>query len=237
MWGIQIDTPDNTYNTDGVDVDSSTDVTVRSSTLMEGDDCVALTTNNAAESGITVRDLNCYGTHGLSIGSGTLYGLSNILFADNTINGYDASGNASTDGNGIRVKSYPGNGGTVSEVEYLDTCMTGLQYPIVINPFYDPATGTGNIPWFQSITIDRALAVNSRTGAYSTIEGYSADYPTGLTLTDVNLDATAITAQYANVSLAHTNLDPAGTGVTDTTAPGNANPTPVHCTFPPFPGG
>jgi hypothetical protein len=74
---------------------------------MEGDDRVALTTNSLPESGITVRGPHCYGTHGLSIGSGTTHGLSSISFLGSTLNGYDAWGHLSALDNGIRVKSAP----------------------------------------------------------------------------------------------------------------------------------
>ena len=77
----------------------------------------------------------------------------------------------------------------VTNVVYAGTCMTAIQNLIVINPFYDPPTGT-TIPWFQSVTITRALAVHSVAGASSQIEGFSADFPSGLTLRDVSLDAT-----------------------------------------------
>jgi polygalacturonase len=234
VWDIEIATPDDTLNTDGVDVDSSTDVTVADSNLMEGDDCVALTTNSLPESDITVRGLHCYGTHGLSIGSGTTYGLNSILFLDNTLNGYDAWGHLSSLDNGIRVKSYEGAGGLVTNVVYADTCMKAIQNLILITPFYDPPTGT-SIPWFQSVTVDRALAVHSVAGASSEIDGFGAAYPTGLTLHDVYFDATAVTAQYANVTLEGTDLDPSGTGVTDTTVMGG-HASPMHCAFPKFPG-
>jgi hypothetical protein len=85
------------------------------------------------------------------------------------------------------------------------------------------------------VTVEAARAVDSVPGATSTIDGFSVDYPTGLTLHDVYLDATATTAQYANVTLEGTDLDPSGTGVTDTTA-GGGHAFAVHCTFPPFPG-
>lgn len=235
VWGIQIATPDNTFNTDGVDIDSSAEVTVAGSSLMEGDDCVALTTNNAAESAVTVTGLHCYGTHGLSIGSGTTYGLDSIIFRGNTLNGYDAWGNLSTFDNGIRIKSYPGAGGVVTNVAYSGTCMRAIQNLIVITPNYDPPTGT-TIPWFKSVTISRALAVASVPGAGSQVDGYSADFPSGVTLRAVNLDATAVTAQYADITLARTDLAPSGTGVTVTTADGNQAPPPLHCAFPPFPG-
>ena len=156
------------------------------------------------------------------------------MFQDNTLDGYDAWGHRSTLDNGIRLKSYAGAGGQVTNVVYDGTCMRAVQNLIVISPFYDPPTGT-TIPWFKSVTIERAMAVNSVPGASSTIEGYSADFPTGLTLHDVHLDATDVMAQYANITLDHTNLVPAGPGVTDATVTGGPT-SPAHCTFPPFPG-
>ena len=57
VWGIEVATPADTLNTDGVNVDSSTEVTVTRSWIMNGDDCVAMTTNNSAESAVTVSHL------------------------------------------------------------------------------------------------------------------------------------------------------------------------------------
>lgn len=234
VWGIKVATPADTLNTDGVNVDSSTEVTVTNSSIMTGDDCVAMTTNNAAESAVTVEHMHCYGSHGLSIGSGTAYGLDSMLIAHNTLDGKDIWGNVSSFNNGIRIKSYPGAGGTVTNTTYFDTCMTGVQNLLVVTPNYAPPSGT-TIPWFKSVTIDRAKAVASVPGASSDLEGYSPEQPSGITLRDVDLDATAVTAKYANITLSRTDLSPSGTGVTVTTAPGDPGPPPIHCDFPPFP--
>ncbi|WP_052432675.1 pectinesterase family protein [Streptacidiphilus carbonis] len=239
VWGVTVDTPANTLNTDGFDLDSSTEATITDSSVMDGDDCVALTTNNAAESQVSVSGLHCYGTHGLSIGSGTTYGLDAIQFTHNTLDGKDIWGNVSSLDNGIRVKSYPGAGGTVTNLSYADTCMTGVQNLIVVTPNYAAPTGT-SIPWFKSVTIDGATAVDSVTGATSDLEGYSADYPSGITLRHVHLDATSVTAAYANITLDDTDLSPAGPGVTvtDTGVPDpghHGHSGGQHCSFPGFP--
>ena len=49
-----------------------------------------------------------------------------MLAQNNTIQGSDSSGNVSTLNNGIRIKSYPSKGGTVSTVTYVDTCESGV---------------------------------------------------------------------------------------------------------------
>ncbi|MEY9849395.1 pectin methylesterase-like acyl-CoA thioesterase [Streptacidiphilus sp. BW17] len=236
VWGLRIDTPAYALNTDGVDVDSSTEATVADSWLNEGDDCVALTTNNAAESAVTIRNLHCYGTHGPSIGSGTTYGLDSVLFVGNTLQGTDRSGIASTLDNGIRVKSYPGAGGTVSNVTYADTCMTGVQYLIDIDPNYAAPTGT-SIPLFQSVTVDGARAWHSLPGAQSVLDGYDSAHVSGITLRDVDFDATTVQAQYAAITLAGTDLAPTGTDVTTSVVAPSHGSGDGHepCSFPAFP--
>ncbi len=215
VWGLRIVTPDNTYNTDGVNFDSSAYGTIRDSVIQDGDDCVAMQTNNATDAHITVADDQCYGTHGISIGSETTYGLESILVTRNFIDGRDSSGTESTIPAGIRIKSYAGAGGTVTDVRYIDTTMRSLQYPIDINPFYDPATGT-SAPYFKDVEIDGATETGSVPGAESVLDGYSAAYPLGLTLRFVHFDVTATTAQDANITEVDSDLAISGPGVTVT---------------------
>ena len=215
VWGLRIVTPDTTYNTDGVDFDSSAYGTIRDSVIQDGDDCVAMQTNNATDAHITVAGDQCYGTHGISIGSETTYGLESILVEGNFIDGRDSSGTDSTIPAGIRIKSYAGVGGTVTDVKYVDTTMRSLQYPIDINPFYDPATGTTD-PNFQDVEIDGATETGSLAGAESVLDGFSAALPLGLTLRDVHFDVTATTGQDANITEIDSNLAITGPGVTVT---------------------
>jgi polygalacturonase len=213
VWGLRIATPDTTYNTDGVDFDSSAYGTIRDSVIQDGDDCVAMQTNNATDAHITVAGDQCYGTHGISIGSETTYGLESILVEHNFIDGRDSSGTESTIPAGIRIKSYAGAGGTVTDVRYTGITMRSLQYPIDINPFYDPATGTSD-PYFKDVEIDGATETASVPGAESVLDGYSAAYPLGLTLRFVHFDVTATTAQDANITEIDSNLAISGPGVT-----------------------
>ena len=43
-------------------------------------------------SNIMASDNRRYGTHGLSVGSRTMYGVDNVLFKNNTVDGKDLSG-------------------------------------------------------------------------------------------------------------------------------------------------
>ncbi|HEY3609716.1 MAG TPA: glycosyl hydrolase family 28 protein, partial [Pseudonocardiaceae bacterium] len=95
-WGVRIFTPDTAKNTDGIDPSAATDVTITNSWIQDGDDCVAIKAGNGASRNITVSNNHCYGTHGLSIGSETNAGVTNVLMTNNTLQGKDSSGTTSS---------------------------------------------------------------------------------------------------------------------------------------------
>lgn len=121
VWNVTIRTPADRKNADGIDIDSITNVTVANSSVNAGDDGIAVKTNVSAASNITVKSSKFYGTHGLSIGSQTMYGVSNVLFTGNYVYGTDLNGIISTDPNAIRVKTDPTCGGPVDKVTYTNT--------------------------------------------------------------------------------------------------------------------
>ena len=130
VWGARIKTPATARNTDGIDPDSATNVTVNDSYIQAGDDGIAIKTNSGAASNMTVENSHFYGTHGISIGSQTQYGVTNILVENNTVSGVDSSGNVSGDNNGIRIKTTSSEGGTVNKVTYDNTCLTGVKHAL-----------------------------------------------------------------------------------------------------------
>ena len=109
---------------------------------------------------------NHFGTgHGMSLGSATIKGITNVHVYDLTIDGdvpVDAN-TGSSDLNGLRIKSYTGNGGFVRHVLFEDICTRDEAYPISItasyiaNPFVDPA---GVPPDFQDITVKNFHQLN-----------------------------------------------------------------------------
>ena len=64
VWGLTVATPANTKNTDGVDIDSLSDVTVTHSSIEDGDDGIVVKTNSAPAFDITVKDNLLYGIYG-----------------------------------------------------------------------------------------------------------------------------------------------------------------------------
>jgi len=231
-WGVRILTPATARNTDGIDP-SGTNVTIANSFIEDGDDGVAIKGGSHASQNITVENNFFWGTHGISIGSETSAGVSNVLFKNNTLNGKDSSGNAGGSINGIRIKSDSSRGGLVSTVTYNATCTTAIKFPIVLNPFYTTATGS-LIPDFQNIVINGMRSVSSASSAASTLEGFSSSVQLGLTLENVQLDATKVTAKDANIAVFNTNLAPSGTDVKVTPFTGTGSV--PSCSFPSFPG-
>ena len=215
IWGITIATPANTKNTDGIDLDSLSDATVVASSIEDGDDGVAIKTNSGPASDITVLGNRFYGTHGMSIGSQTMYGVSNVLWSDNAVFGTDQWGNVSTDNNGINIKSDYDCGGPVNQVTYRNTLLDGVKHLLIFNTYYGSCSGTAGIPVYQNIVVDGVRAIDSQSGAYSEFEGYNAANPLELYLANVDLDVTTQqNSQYAIVGLDNSNITPAGTGVT-----------------------
>ncbi len=118
-----------------------------SSTIEAGDDGVAVKTNESAASNITVENHRLYGTHGLSIGSQTFDGVTNVLFNNNYVYGNDLAGIASTDANAINIKTDLECGGLVNKVLYKNICITNAKHLIVFNTAYGSCqSGTAGAP-------------------------------------------------------------------------------------------
>lgn len=230
-WGVRIKTPDNAGNTDGIDPSGATNVTITNSYIEDGDDGVAIK-GGSASSNMTISNNHFYGTHGISIGSETNGGVTNILFANNTLTGTDSFGTTSGSATGIRIKSSQSNGGSVTNVEYDNTCMTAVKAPIVFNTHYSTDSGS-SIPVFTGIVIDGASLVNAPSGTKSTFDGYDSSRPLGLTMWNVSLATTTNTSDNANIRLYNSNIKPSGTAVTVTNVSGSGSV--PSCSFPSFP--
>ena len=215
IWSLTVRTPATRANADGVDIDSITNVTLNQSSIEAGDDGVAIKTNAAAASNITVENTRLYGTHGLSIGSQTFDGVTNVLFNNNYVYGNDLSGTASTDANAINIKSDPDCGGPVTKVLYKNTCMTNVKHLIVFDTDYGSCSGTAGAPVYTDIVVNGAKSVSSVSGAYTRIRGVSTSNLINAYLANISLDVTTQSSdQYATVALDNSNITPSGTGVT-----------------------
>jgi polygalacturonase len=246
VWGVTIKTPSTTtnsrgtalsaagaINTDGIDPgEAASNGYIVCSKISVGDDQIAIKGRNGVD-GITIAH-NHFGLgHGMSIGSETNGGVSNVNVYDLSIDGTN-SGMRNGGSNGIRVKSDPSQGGVVTNITYNDVCVRDVSNPIIMNPMYS-GTVTGTlIPTFDRITIQNFHSMSSSLTQTVTLRGFDAAHMTGITLDNVSVDGISpsrVMASYANVTLGpgSVNFMPAGTGVTVTNGVSGASQ-PNPCT-------
>ena len=182
-------TPDTVKNTDGFDPGQSSKVLLAYSYISVGDDHVAIKAHSGpASNNLTFAHNHFYYGHGMSIGSETDAGLSNVSVTDLSIDGYD-SGN----GGGLRIKSDSSRGGKVDTVSYSQICMRNVRRPLVFDPFYSSSTGS-LYPNFTNIKVSgfHYLGSSKYSGGALTFAGYELNgqnNPLAITLDNVVFDA------------------------------------------------
>ncbi|KIY42978.1 glycoside hydrolase family 28 protein [Fistulina hepatica ATCC 64428] len=125
------DTDDLGANTDGFDV-SANDVTIQNSVVKNQDDCLAI--NNGT--GITFKNNQCSGGHGISIGS---------IASDKAVSDVTISGNTVTDSMyGLRIKvDSDADDASVSSITYSGNTLSGIEeYGVLITQSYPDNDGT-----------------------------------------------------------------------------------------------
>ncbi|WP_223227708.1 glycoside hydrolase family 28 protein [Leifsonia xyli] len=237
VWGVRIQTPAAARNTDGIDPAGAQDVTIADSWIMDGDDGIAIKALSAPSAHISVIRDHFFGTHGISIGSETEAGVSDVFVSDVTVSGTDAFGNVSASSAGIRIKSSPKAGGLVQQVTYRNVCVDAVKAPIQFDPNYANRTGS-TVPWFTDIVIDGFRSSNSPTNAESMLKGLDEAHPLALTMSNAVVDARHVTVALATISASGVTfgglpLAVNRPGVDVTITPGQPNaPT---CTLPTYP--
>jgi polygalacturonase len=221
VWGININTPPNSPNTDGVDPGGSTNGVIAYSSISTGDDNVAIKGGGP----LVVQNLtiahNHFGRgHGMSIGSETNAGVQDVRVCDLSLDGTS---------NGLRIKSDSSRGGLVQNVSYTDVCVRNVSSALVFNPYYSSSTGT-LIPNFKNIIVRN---VHVLTDTKVLLRGYDATRPLVITLDNVVFDGalTSETYQDADITLGPgpVGFTPTGTDVNVTNLP-SAAATPRDCT-------
>lgn len=164
FWGVKIDTPADARNTDGIDPGASQDITIAESYIRTGDDNIAIKAGKGATRHVSILDDHFYWGHGLSIGSETNAGVSDILVRNVTLDGTTS---------GLRIKSDASRGGLVTGVRYETVCLRGNKKPIDFDTRYDDTAKGGSIPVFENITLQDV------TGADGTLvlRGHDAAHP------------------------------------------------------------
>jgi len=222
-WDIKIVTPTYARNTDGIDPGSATNFTITKSWISDGDDNVAVgasgNTSSKASSNISVTDNHFFAGHGESIGSYTGSGVSNVLFDGNmsvgnawsghgsaigsagTVNGVTYAANyADTNSTAVRIKSANDRGGTVTGIQYSNSCFLDHKADIQFTPYYSSgdSTSTSYFPNYNNILMQNLVFENDNssqgtvelTGEYNSNAGSPVTNPLSLTMDNVTFPST-----------------------------------------------
>ena len=186
---LRIVAPSDAPNTDAMDPGGQR-IVIRNCEIDTGDDNVAL---QSGSHDVLIEDLTCLHGHGISVGSPTRNGLSHVIVRRCTFNGTD---------NGLRIKSYRGNGGEVHDIRYSDIVMKHVRRPFDINMLYNGNAGlatdvgprnaepgqTENIPNFHDIHVTNLTVTGSPVAGR--ILGLPEQMANAITFTNVKIQST-----------------------------------------------
>ncbi|KAL2127230.1 hypothetical protein VTI74DRAFT_11066 [Chaetomium olivicolor] len=149
------------HNSDGFDISSSSNIAIQRSVVHNQDDCVAITSGN----NMTVSNLQCYGGHGLSIGSVGLKSnnnVTNISFTDSSVINSE---------NGCRIKTNYNATGFVANITYSKIALQGIsRYGIDVQQDYLNGGPTGDPS--NGVLIENVLFKNVTGTATASAQDY-----------------------------------------------------------------
>ncbi|CAN0843355.1 Probable polygalacturonase At3g15720 [Linum grandiflorum] len=128
MSNLTIVAPDDSPNTDGIDISHSSNVRIYDSFIGTGDDCIAI---NGFSSDINISRISCGPGHGISIGSlgknGAYETVEDIRVTDSTFTRTQ---------NCARIKTWKGGKGYVRRVTFERITLVEARNPIIIDQNY-----------------------------------------------------------------------------------------------------
>ncbi|KAL6144446.1 hypothetical protein ACLB2K_055139 [Fragaria x ananassa] len=127
---LQIRAPEDSPNTDGIDISMSSNVNIHDCIIGTGDDCIAV--NNGTFI-IDIKNIACGPGHGISIGSLGKNGDHNTV---ENIHVKNCSFNSTM--NGARIKTFQGGSGYARRISFEEITLTTAGHPIIIDQYYCP---------------------------------------------------------------------------------------------------
>ena len=188
-WGVRIVTPFDARNSDGIDPNYGTNVTITQSHISDGDDQVAIGGNKLPGASYYTVENDWFGNgHGLSIGSTTSGGVRHLLAQNLTWSGLSTDSNATA----VHIKSTVTKGGVVQDLTYQNICTLNVRYPIWFDPFNSGVVTNGPLlPWYKNILVQNLHSVPQTapgTVGQVIIQGANSTVPTEVTLDNVVVD-------------------------------------------------
>ncbi|XP_031286368.1 probable polygalacturonase At3g15720 [Pistacia vera] len=153
---IQINSPCDSPNTDGIHISSSTNLDIQHSIIKTGDDCIAV---NTGSSFINITGVACGPGHGISVGS-----LGEDRADDRVEEVHVRDCNFSRTQNGARIKTFRGGSGYARKISFEQITLIDSKNPIIIDQHY---TNDGKR--------ESSSAVKVSDVTYSGVQGTSAE--------------------------------------------------------------
>ncbi|KAG9028455.1 hypothetical protein FRB95_006487 [Tulasnella sp. JGI-2019a] len=152
-----------TANSDGIDIYRSNDVLISGWTVNNDDDCVSFKPNST---NIIVNNMNCNGSHGISVGSLGQYAGETDIVSNIYVNDI-VMANAQ---NGARIKVFPGNpnagsvsgggSGYVKNITFENFKVQNVDYPILIDQCYNVENATFCAEYPSKLSISDVHYIN-----------------------------------------------------------------------------
>ncbi|KAJ7062368.1 pectin lyase fold/virulence factor [Mycena amicta] len=190
-------------NTDGWDIYRSDQVQITNSVINNGDDCVSF---KVYSTNIFVSNLNCTGSHGISVGSlGQFAGMFDIVENVTATNIHMSNAQ-----NGARIKCWAGSGvgsGIVKNITFSGFIESKVDNPVIIGECY--MTSASDCAAFPSNTLIQDVFFTNISGTSTGSTVASLGCSPGSRCSDINVNNLALsppsgTAKYTcqNVKLA-----------------------------------
>ncbi|CAN1806152.1 Probable polygalacturonase At3g15720 [Linum perenne] len=128
IFNLMITAPDESPNTDGIDIAASSNINIHDSFMGTGDDCIAI---NGFSSHINITRVMCGPGHGISIGS---LGKNGVFETVEDVHVQECTFKGTT--NGARIKTWKGGKGYVRRVSFEDITFVNAENPIIIDQEY-----------------------------------------------------------------------------------------------------
>ncbi|KAJ4796986.1 Pectin lyase-like superfamily protein [Rhynchospora pubera] len=126
--GMSISSPSFSPNTDGIHIENTKSVEIYNSKISNGDDCISIGTGCVD---VHIENVTCGPGHGISIGSLGAHNsqacVSNITVRNARIRNSD---------NGVRIKTWQGGTGSVSNINFDTIFMENVRNCITIDQYY-----------------------------------------------------------------------------------------------------
>ncbi|KAG4944215.1 hypothetical protein JHK85_048861 [Glycine max] len=125
---IDIYSPLESHNTDGIDLTNSVRVNIRDSIIRTGDDCIAM---KGGSKFININNVTCGPGHGISVGSigqgGQEEFVENVNVSNCIFNGASSA---------ARIKTWPGGKGYAKNIAFQNISVNQTDYPIYLSQHY-----------------------------------------------------------------------------------------------------